>query len=143
MSEPLKLPNDPGWWWEASNDEPTRIYVDHGILKCGNGSHPREGFWVRVEKPLFGPEATVKVRKPGIVFRVMMKDPDTLNDAIVDAVKENLQASGLDREEQEAVYEIRRDKLYSACCRQWFDAGEYLEVEIDTGAMTCRVVPRN
>lgn len=71
-------------------------------------------------------------------FRVTMKDPDTLGDAIKDAVKSSLM--GLETEEErEAVAEIREQNT-SESCRQWFKYGELLTVEIDTMAMTCVVV---
>jgi hypothetical protein len=51
-------------------------------------------------------------------FRVTMKDPDTLNDAIEEAVEKQM-------------------------CGRWFGYGEYLTVEIDTDAKTCTVIPDN
>lgn len=71
---------------------------------------------------------------------VSMKDPDTLYDAINDSVDEELEKSGLDNEEQEAIKEIRQEK-YSEIASEWFQHGEYLTVEIDTDAKTIRVVP--
>jgi len=70
-------------------------------------------------------------------FQVMMKDPDTLYEAIEDAIKE-LHIEGLDADELEAVKE-RRKKSVGEMCRQWFKFGEYLTVEIDTDAETCIV----
>ncbi len=74
-----------------------------------------------------------------MIFTVSMKDPDTLNDAIEDAVKQSMTENGLDHVEQEALLEIRKEKIYSQCSK-WFRYGEYLEVEIDTDAGTCVVV---
>ena len=45
-----------------------------------------------------------------------------------------------DKDEREAVAAIRKEKLHDLC-RQWFEYGEYLVVEIDTEAKTCTVVP--
>ena len=74
-------------------------------------------------------------------FRVTMKDPDTLCDAITDAVESSVaQMPDLDQEEREAVREKRRDTV-SDVCGAWFRYGEYLTVEIDTDAKTCVVVP--
>ncbi len=71
-------------------------------------------------------------------FRVTMKDPDTLHDAIADAVKKSL-AGMEDRDERAAVAEIRSNKLGELAGR-WFPYGEYLTVEIDTDANTCVVI---
>lgn len=72
-------------------------------------------------------------------FRVTMKDPDTLDDAIADAVAD-ISVPGLSDEEMEEVRMLRRGKISSLCSR-WFEYGEYLTVEIDTEAETCTVVP--
>lgn len=71
-------------------------------------------------------------------FLVTMKDPDVMHDAIEDAVKDSL--SGVqDREEREALAQVRAEKLRKLCSR-WFEHGEYLTVEVDTEAGTCTVV---
>lgn len=72
-------------------------------------------------------------------FRVTMKDPDTLHDAIHDAVKA-IEIPGLDSEELSLVREKRFDTI-NELCGQWFKYGEYLCVEIDTDAGICTVVP--
>jgi len=73
-------------------------------------------------------------------FRVTMKDPDTLHDAIRDAIERQLTAEGLtDPEERELVMEKRQARIRKQCAK-WFDYGEYLTVEIDTDASTCEVV---
>lgn len=72
-------------------------------------------------------------------FKVQMKDPDTLYDAIEDAIKAETE-SVTDEEEREAVQEVRGKKV-RALCAKWFEYGEYLTVEIDTEATTCVVVP--
>ncbi len=71
-------------------------------------------------------------------FTVSMKDPDTLHDAIDEAVKSDLATTGLDADEQELLAESRREKI-SELCGKWFRYGEYLDVEIDTEAGTCIV----
>ncbi len=68
-----------------------------------------------------------------------MKDPDTLDDAIADAIHADTESIG-DADERDAVKEVRGDKM-RALCRKWFEYGEYLTVEIDTEAGTCVVVP--
>lgn len=74
-------------------------------------------------------------------FRVTMKDPDTLHDAIVDAVKVYVQALQLsDEAEAQAVVDVRVETVREVC-RRWFEHGEYLSVDVDTEAKTCAVVP--
>lgn len=73
-------------------------------------------------------------------FTVTMKDPDTLTDAIEEAVREEVEAMGLPEDEAEALMEARADKVGRLCDR-WFEYGEYLQVEIDTEAETATVVP--
>ena len=74
-------------------------------------------------------------------FRVTMKDPDTLHDAIQDAAEAYAKTLDLADDEKEAIVEMRREKAADAC-GHWFKYGEYLTVEIDTEQMTCEVVPR-
>ncbi len=73
-------------------------------------------------------------------FTVTMKDPDTLGDAVLDAVKEDVAKLGLsDAIEIEALEEARTGKVRELCSR-WFRFGEYLTVEIDTDAGTATVL---
>jgi hypothetical protein len=72
-------------------------------------------------------------------FRVTMKDPDTLHDAIKDAVKLELGEVALEEDERDAVAEMRRARVAEVCSR-WFKYSEYITVEIDTDAGTCTVV---
>lgn len=78
-------------------------------------------------------------RKDKMKFRVTMKDPDTLHDAIAEAVQAEVAVLPLDADEREIVAEERRAKVRDLC-REWFNYGEYLTVEIDTEAKTCVVV---
>lgn len=71
-------------------------------------------------------------------FQVQMKDPDTLYDAIADAIHADTESIA-DKDERTAVKEVRGDKVRALCSR-WFRYGEYLTVEIDTDAQTCVVV---
>lgn len=71
-------------------------------------------------------------------FKVTMKDPDTLHDAIDDAVRAQVKAMALSDKEAERVIELRRDTVGEVCSR-WFEYGEYLTVEIDTDTGTCVV----
>lgn len=74
-------------------------------------------------------------------FKVMMKDPDTLHDAIREAVKKwSASLREIDEDERESIAESRETKV-GELCSKWFEYGEYLQVEIDTDAKTCTVVP--
>lgn len=55
-------------------------------------------------------------------FVVTMKDPDTLDDAIREAVAEE-DTPGLDAKERAAVLELRVEKARDLC-RKWFRYGE-------------------
>lgn len=73
-------------------------------------------------------------------FIVQMKDPDTLHDAIADAVKTELEAEGIkDPDEVEALQDVRANKA-SRIASKWFKYSEYLAVEIDTTAETITVL---
>jgi len=73
-----------------------------------------------------------------MIFRVTMKDPDVLYEAINDALKEDL--SGFDDDdEREAIKEVRYEKI-DAIASKWFQYGEYLTVEIDTKLNTIKVI---
>jgi hypothetical protein len=78
-------------------------------------------------------------------FIVSMKDPDTLHDAITEAVEspdyDPKAFDGLDDDEIEEVKQKRIEKISKLCCDRWFKWGEYLRVEIDTEAKTCTVLP--
>lgn len=75
-------------------------------------------------------------------FRVTMKDPDTLHEAIKKAVRDELVATtpALRADERSVLSGLREEKTYELCSK-WFGYGEYLTVEIDTEAKTCVVVP--
>lgn len=73
-----------------------------------------------------------------MIFKVTMKDPDVLYDAICDGLDEELK--DMDEDEAEAVRDIRHEKLQELASK-WFEYGEYLTVEIDTDQATIRVVP--
>ena len=77
-------------------------------------------------------------------FRVSMKCPDALHEAVKEAVEESVDTSSvlgtLDGDEKDSIIESRIEKVRSLCSK-WFKYGEYLEVEIDTEEATCVVVP--
>lgn len=72
-------------------------------------------------------------------FKVTMKDPDTLSDAIDDAVKDDLKKiEGLSDDDREALAYGRRKEAGDVAAK-WFRYGEYVTVEIDTEARTAIV----
>lgn len=74
-------------------------------------------------------------------FKVTMKDPDTLHDAIGEAVEADLaKIEGLSDDDRDRLYGSRRNAV-SEIANQWFRYGEYLTVEIDTEAKTIIVCP--
>ena len=74
-------------------------------------------------------------------FKVTMKDPDTLGDAIDEAVRADIaKIEGLSDEDREALFEGRCEKITEITAK-WFQYGEYLSVEIDTDARTATVCP--
>lgn len=74
-------------------------------------------------------------------FKVTMKNPDAVGDAISDAVRDDLNNIPhiTDEEERDALQDSREEKL-KKFCSQWFKYGEYLTVEIDTEAGTATVL---
>lgn len=73
-------------------------------------------------------------------FRVTMKDPDVLHDAIVEAVGKEVGALNLDAEEKAHIAVIRTEKA-NELASIWFEYGEYATIEIDTDARTAIVIP--
>lgn len=71
-------------------------------------------------------------------FRITMKDPDTLHDAIDDAVTEDLDATVAPERERDVIRTLRC-KDAADIAAQWFKWSEYLTVEIDTETKTIRV----
>lgn len=74
-------------------------------------------------------------------FTVNIKDPDVFDDAIRDAVKQEVAGLGLPTDEQELVTEARVEKTQEFI-RRWVEYGECITVEFDTEARTAVVVPR-
>lgn len=75
-------------------------------------------------------------------FTVHLKDPDSLFEALTEAIKEQLEQSGLPEEEQELLKESRYEKE-SDKCQKWVEYGEYYKIQFDTDAMTATVLPRS
>lgn len=76
-------------------------------------------------------------------FKVQMKDPDGVFECREEAIKEDVaKIEGLTEDERAAVAE-ERTKAVEKAMGKWFEYDEYLtvEIEIDTDAGTCVVVP--
>ena len=75
-----------------------------------------------------------------MIFRVTMKDPDTLHDAVRDAVRKDVtKLKGILPAEVEKLQEMRSSEVLELCSR-WFRYSEYLTVEIDTVKRSITVV---
>ncbi len=73
-------------------------------------------------------------------FRITMKDPDGVQDALREATEESLKdMKGLSRDEAASLYEARHESITESL-RPWFEYSEYLTVEIDTEANTCVII---
>jgi len=70
---------------------------------------------------------------------VTMKDPDTMYDAVQDAVKSEVEMLNLPEDEYDALIELRADKEREKLSK-WFRYSEYLAVEFDTEKMTATVL---
>jgi len=77
-----------------------------------------------------------------MIITVQMKDPDSLHEAIEEALYQELAEInnlGLDEYAHNAIFESRREKA-NAVAAKWFEYKEYLTVQIDTEAGTCTVL---
>lgn len=72
---------------------------------------------------------------------VTLKDPDVLNDAIKDSVKQDVKTMNLPADEAELLIEKRCEKI-RASMSKWWEYSEYLTVEFDSDAMTAQVMER-
>lgn len=70
---------------------------------------------------------------------VQMKDPDVLQDAILEAVTAEVDKLPLSADEKEAIIELRVNAVEKICAK-WWKHGEYLTVEVDSEAQTCTVL---
>jgi hypothetical protein len=74
-----------------------------------------------------------------MIFRVTMKDPDGVGNAIMDAVQDEVGPGVRDAALQEALNDAAHEKILEAI-DEWFDYSRYLTVEIDTELGTCKVI---
>jgi hypothetical protein len=73
--------------------------------------------------------------------RVTLKDPDTMPDAVDDAVKQLEKPDGVDAEEWEDIRAGRAEAAKEIISDHWMEYSEYLVVEFDTEALTATVLP--
>ena len=75
-------------------------------------------------------------------IRVTLKDPDTMHDAVVDAVLKHTKdtVSGVSAQEIRAIATERHCEVRSDITDKWMPDGEYLTVEFDTEAGTATVI---
>jgi len=75
-------------------------------------------------------------------FKITMKDPDGVYDAIQEAAQASArEVKGLDNDELDALAASREGAIKEVC-RKWISHGEYITIEIDTEEETATVVPR-
>lgn len=78
-------------------------------------------------------------------IRIQLKDPDSLHDAVRDAVKASMKAFApgiLSDRECDLITEPRIENAMEIAGR-WFECAEYVTLELDTTAQTMVVVPRS
>jgi hypothetical protein len=72
---------------------------------------------------------------------IQLKDPDTMQDAVDDAVKRLDKPEGVSAEEWADIREERAALIKSEIASRWMEYGEYLKFEVDTEAWTAKVLP--
>jgi hypothetical protein len=77
-----------------------------------------------------------------VKIKVTLKDPDTMQDAVRDAVTRDVKALGLSARESALLIEDRTENESTEITHRWMEYGEYLSVEFDTEAGTATVVER-
>lgn len=75
--------------------------------------------------------------------RLTLKDPDTMHDAVDEAVKELKKPAGVSQDEWQVILEKRAEEAKEAITEKWMEYSEYLTVDFDTDLGTARVVPRD
>lgn len=75
-------------------------------------------------------------------IRVVLKDPDSMPDAVADAVKADLRdTDGISDRERELLADERGEEISGEIAARWMKWGEYLIVEFDTETWTATVRP--
>jgi hypothetical protein len=76
-------------------------------------------------------------------IRVTLKDPDTMPDAVCDAVHANVKTSvlGVSEHERKSIASDRICEIQSEITQRWMRYSEYLTVEFDTDTWEATVLP--
>lgn len=74
-------------------------------------------------------------------IQVTLKDPDTMDDAVDDALKRMPRPEGVEPDEWDAMRETRAASIKSEITKRWMAYGEYLTVEFDMERKTATVIP--
>ncbi len=75
-------------------------------------------------------------------IRCLFKDPDTMPDAVIDALGKMEAPEGVSPDEWEDIRESRVETIQSQIADDFMEYSEYIEVEFDTEARTAIVVHR-
>lgn len=81
-------------------------------------------------------------------IRVTLKDPDSMDDAVVDALKALHRPDGIREEEWHEILEERAHFIQSEISEKWMKWGEYLVVDFTIGdeddeAQEATVIPNS
>jgi hypothetical protein len=76
-------------------------------------------------------------------IRVSLKDPDTMHDAVCDAVQRDTKFSltGVTEPERVQISRDRSTEIQGKITDRWMPYGEYLLVEFDTDDWSAKVLP--
>jgi hypothetical protein len=69
-----------------------------------------------------------------MVIRVTLKDPDTMHDAVDEALKRQAKPSVMTDREWQVVQEMRAEEIKAAISSKWMEYGEYLTVDFVVSA---------
>jgi hypothetical protein len=75
-------------------------------------------------------------------IRCKFKDPDTMQDAVVDAMAKVERPVGVSAMELAQLRGERIREIQSQISDAWMEYGEYLDIEFDTDAKTAKVLTR-
>lgn len=75
-------------------------------------------------------------------IRVSLKDPDSMHDAVEDAVRADIKETtdGLSQKERDYLLDERVGPVQGEITARWMPYGEYLYVEFDTDTWTATVL---
>jgi hypothetical protein len=75
-------------------------------------------------------------------IRCKFKDPETMQDAVTDAVSQLERPTGLSGYEWDSIRSSRSLEIQQDIADRWMEYGEYLDVEFDTEANTATILPK-